>query len=113
LKNFILIAFTFLFLACQNREINKQKTQDIKQAVSDLCFGQMVSIQGQKYDYYKRLIAVVINHNKQMMNQEMIKLSMAWHFKKYSNDPLYVQLEINARKNKIDLWQDRSAVAPW
>lgn len=29
MKNFILIAFTFLFLACQNREINKQKTQDI------------------------------------------------------------------------------------
>lgn len=84
-----------------------------KQALSDLCFGQMVTVQGQKYDRYKRLIAVVVNDKKQVVNQEMIKLGMAWHFKKYSSDPLYAQLEINARKNKIGLWQDSTAVAPW
>ncbi|MBE5317720.1 thermonuclease family protein [Pedobacter sp. MR2016-19] len=84
-----------------------------KQALSNLCFGQMVKVQGQKYDRYKRLIAVVINDKKQVLNQEMLKLGMAWHFKKYSSDPLYAQLEINARKNKIGLWQDSSAVAPW
>lgn len=84
-----------------------------KQALSDLCFGQMVTVQGQKYDRYKRLIAVVINDKKQVLNQEMLKIGMAWHFKKYSSDPLYTQLEINARKNKIGLWQDSTAVAPW
>jgi len=84
-----------------------------KQALSDLCFGQMVNIQGQKYDRYKRLIAVVINQNKQVINQEMIKQGMAWHFKKYSSDPLYAQLEITARNNKIGLWQEAEAVAPW
>ncbi|WP_029281285.1 thermonuclease family protein [Pedobacter sp. R20-19] len=84
-----------------------------KQALSDLCFGQMVTVQGQKYDRYKRLIAVVINDKKQVLNQEMLKMGMAWHFKKYSSDLLYTQLEINARKNKIGLWQDSTAVAPW
>lgn len=84
-----------------------------KQALSDLCFRQLVTVQGQKYDRYKRLIAVVINDKKQVVNQEMIKLGMAWHFKKYSSDPLYAQLEINARKNKIGLWQEADAVAPW
>ena len=84
-----------------------------KQALSDLCFGQMVTVQGQKYDRYKRLIAVVINDKKQVLNQEMIKLGMAWHFKKYSSDPLYAQLEVEARKHKIGLWQDRNAIAPW
>jgi len=84
-----------------------------KKALSDLCFGQMVSVQGQKYDRYKRLIAVVINRNKQVVNQEMIKQGMAWHYKKYSSDPLYAQLEVEARKHKIGLWQDSNAVAPW
>jgi endonuclease YncB( thermonuclease family) len=84
-----------------------------KQALSDLCFGQMVSVQGQKYDRYKRLIAVVINSKKQVINQEMVKQGMAWHFKKYSSDPLYAQLEITARKNKVGLWQEAGAVAPW
>lgn len=84
-----------------------------KQALSDLCFGQMVTVQGQKYDRYKRLIAIVINDKKEVINQEMIRQGMAWHFKKYSSDLLYAQLEINARKNKVGLWQDSTAVAPW
>ncbi|PWS32537.1 nuclease [Pedobacter paludis] len=84
-----------------------------KKALSDLCFGQKVTIFGQKYDRYKRLIAVVQNSKKQIVNQEMIKQGMAWHFKKYSTDPLYAQLEINARKNKIGLWHDAKPTPPW
>jgi len=42
----------------------------------------------------------------------MIKQGMAWHFKKYSSDPLYAQLEVTARKNKIGLWQEADAVTP-
>ncbi|KQM79041.1 nuclease [Pedobacter sp. Leaf216] len=84
-----------------------------KKALSDLCFGQMVNVQSQKYDRYRRLIAVVINRKKQVVNQEMIKQGMAWHFKKYSSDSLYAQLEITARKNKIGLWQEQNAIAPW
>lgn len=44
-----------------------------KQALSHLCFGQSVIIEAEKYDRYKRLIAVVINDRKQIVNQEMIK----------------------------------------
>lgn len=84
-----------------------------KTALSNLCFGQQVKVYGEKYDRYKRLIAVVANQNKQIVNQEMIKQGMAWHFKKYSSDPLYAQLEINARKRKIGLWSDAHPVAPW
>ena len=87
--------------------------QKAKKALSDLCFGQMVNIRGKNYDRYNRLIAVVVNHKKQVINQEMLKLGMAWHFKKYSSDMLYAQLEITARKKSVGLWQDSSAVAPW
>ncbi|MBO9673501.1 MAG: thermonuclease family protein [Sphingobacteriaceae bacterium] len=98
---------------CPEKRRSQPYGSNAKKALSDLCFGQMVSVQGQKYDRYKRLIAVVVNRNKQVVNQEMIKLGMAWHFKKYSSDPLYAQLEIIARKNKIGLWQEAGAVAPW
>jgi len=43
----------------------------------------------------------------------MIKKGMAWHYKNYSNDPLYTQLGINARKNKMGLWHDLHPIAPW
>lgn len=84
-----------------------------KTALSNLCFGQQVKIYGEKYDRYKRLIAVVANQNKQIVNQEMIKQGMAWHFKKYSSDPLYAQLELTARNNKVGLWHDAHPIAPW
>ncbi len=84
-----------------------------KKTLSDLCFGQQVTVYGQQYDRYKRLIAVIINPKKQNVNQEMIRLGMAWHFKKYSTDPVYAALEIEARGNKTGLWQDNNPIPPW
>lgn len=84
-----------------------------KKALSDLCFGQMVTVYAENYDRYKRLIAVIINDKKQVVNQEMIKQGMAWHFKRYSSDPIYADLEVTARKNKSGLWQDSTSIAPW
>lgn len=84
-----------------------------KKALSDLCFGQQVTIRVQKSDRYKRLIAIVINHNHQVVNQEMIRQGMAWHFKKYSTDRVYAEIEIEARKHKVGLWRDPNPVPPW
>ena len=84
-----------------------------KKALSYLCFGQVVTVHSEKLDRYGRLIAIVVNNKKQIVNQEMIKLGMAWHFKKYSKDKLYAQLEIQARKQQKGLWQLSNPVPPW
>jgi endonuclease YncB( thermonuclease family) len=84
-----------------------------KIALSDLCFGQQVRIYGQHFDRYGRLIALVVNHKKQVVNQEMVKLGMAWHFKKYSSDTVYAQLEVEAKQKKMGLWQSPNPIAPW
>ncbi len=84
-----------------------------KKALSDLCFGQQVTVYGQKYDRYHRLIALVVNQQHQIVNQEMIKLGMAWHFLEYSSDMAYTKLEQDARRRKAGLWQDAHPIAPW
>lgn len=84
-----------------------------KKSLSDLCFGQLVTVYGQKYDRYRRLIAIVKTNNNRVVNEEMVKLGMAWHFKKYSHDVTYANLEIKARKQKIGLWRDPSPIPPW
>lgn len=84
-----------------------------KQALSDLCFGQEVTVYGQKTDRNGRLIAVIKNQQKQIVNQEMVKQGMAWHYKKYSTDPIYAHLEKTARENKVGLWADKNPIAPW
>ncbi|WP_243718010.1 thermonuclease family protein [Pedobacter changchengzhani] len=98
---------------CPEKRGSQPFGNNAKIALSDLCFGQIVTVQGEKYDRYKRLIAVIINVKKQVVNQEMIKQGMAWHFKKYSTNQVYANLEIEARRKKIGLWQDSNAVAPW
>ncbi|RZL50600.1 MAG: thermonuclease family protein [Pedobacter sp.] len=98
---------------CPEKRGKQPFGNNAKIALSDLCFGQQVTVYGEKYDRYKRLIAVIVNEQKQNINQEMVKQGMAWHFKRYSTDVLYDQLELEARKNKIGLWQDEKPIAPW
>lgn len=85
-----------------------------KIALSDLCFGQMVSVSSDgKFDRNGRLIGVIFNKDSLNVNKEMVRLGMAWHFKKYSDDMSYDQLEREARAAKVGLWSDPNPVAPW
>lgn len=85
-----------------------------KIALSDLCFGQMVQIHSEgKFDRNGRLIGVIFNANGLNLNKEMVRLGMAWHFKKYSSDSSYDLIERDARNRKIGLWQDQNPIAPW
>ena len=98
---------------CPEKRGKQPFGNNAKIALSDLCCGRIVTVKGKKKDRYKRLIAVVINDRNQNVNQEMIKLGMAWHFTKYSKDPIYAKLEKEARKNRVGLWQDKNPIEPW
>ena len=85
-----------------------------KQLASDLCFGRQVHVLSEgEFDRWERLIAVVINDKQQNVNKEMLRAGLAWHYKRYSTDASYAQLETEARKNKMGIWVDENAVAPW
>lgn len=85
-----------------------------KQFVSELCFGKYVTlIHNNKYDKYKRIIAEVILENGTNLNKELIKNGLAWHFKKYSSNIEYAELEIKARNQKIGIWSEANPIAPW
>lgn len=85
-----------------------------KQFASDLCFGQYVSLSHNRtYDRNKRLIAEIILENGTNVNKEMIKNGLAWHFKKYSDDKVYDQLEQLARNEKVGIWSESNPIPPW
>ncbi len=84
-----------------------------KQTLSDLCFGQNVKLEYESKDRNGRYICVIFNEKGINVNKEMIRLGMAWHFKKYSTDSEYAELETEARKNKVGLWQDPKPIPPW
>ena len=98
---------------CPEKRSFQPFNDNAKKALSTLCFGQQVTVHSQNPDRYGRIIAIIINSKKQIVNQEMIKQGMAWHFKRYSNDAVYANLEIQARKEKVGLWKDSNPIAPW
>lgn len=86
--------------------------RNAKQFGSDFCFGKEVTlIHNNKKDRYGRLIAEIFIDNV-CLNKELIKNGLAWHYKKYSNDEDYANLEIDAREGKIGLWQEENPIDP-
>jgi micrococcal nuclease len=83
-----------------------------KQATSDLCYGKRVSIHKSGVDRYGRTLAYVYVGDT-CINKELLRLGMAWHFKKYNGDQELAQLEIQAREKKVGLWSQQDPVAPW
>lgn len=87
-----------------------------KQFVSDMCFGsyiQLIINEKNKFDRNKRLIAEIILNDGRNLNKELVRNGLAWHFKKYSDNEDYAELENEARQNRIGIWSEPNPVAPW
>lgn len=99
---------------CPEKQGGQPFGQKAKQTLSDLCFGQNIEVEfaGDK-DRNGRYVCVIYNQEGTNLNKEMVSRGMAWHYKKYSADNVYAELENNARKNKTGLWQDSNPVPPW
>ncbi|MBK6483744.1 MAG: thermonuclease family protein [Chitinophagaceae bacterium] len=85
-----------------------------KQFLSEMCYGKyVILIHKNKFDRNKRLIAEVILHDGTNLNKELVKNGLAWHYKSYSNDNTYADLENKARELKVGLWVDNNPIPPW
>jgi micrococcal nuclease len=85
-----------------------------KQFASDICFGKIVTVKTEgKTDRNKRIIGEIILQNGTNVNKELVKNGLAWHFKKYSDNNEYAELETIARQQQIGLWTDKEPIAPW
>jgi endonuclease YncB( thermonuclease family) len=84
-----------------------------KQFASNSIFGKMVTIHVSKKDRYGRSIANVLYNDSLNLSHELVKHGLAWHYIKYSKDKELQNLEDNAKANKIGLWLDPHAIAPW
>lgn len=88
-------------------------SKQAKQFVSEAIFSKTVQVEVLKKDRYRRLIANVFYGDSLNLNHQLVKNGFAWHYLKYSKDPILQSLEDQARKKKIGLWQDPTAIAPW
>jgi len=84
-----------------------------KEFVSEAILNKVITLNILKKDRYRRHICNVIYNDTLNLSYELVKKGLAWHYVKYSKNVLLQDMENNARKNKIGLWQDKNPIAPW
>lgn len=97
------VRIRFLHINCPERKMPFYS--NAKQFTSEKCFRKTVSIRHNgEFDKYGRLLGEVVLPDGKVLNKELVKKGLAVHFKKYSKDQEYANLEIAAKKQKIGIW---------
>ena len=83
-----------------------------KQFTSKMVFGKVVEARPITTDRYGRTIAWIY-FDGTCLNEELLKVGLAWHYKRYSSEKHLAELETEARQKKAGLWSDPYSVPPW
>jgi endonuclease YncB( thermonuclease family) len=89
-----------------------------KQALSDCAYGKPAVVDYDKKDKYGRTVGKVLVDGKDC-NIRQISLGLAWHYKKYANEQptvdreAYAMQEQTAKEQRLGLWAEQTAMAPW
>ncbi len=83
-----------------------------KQALSDLCFGQVARVESTGREHRKRVIGRVYCAGVDA-NAEMVRLGYAWVYREYATDAGLYTLQYAAQAARAGLWADAEPVAPW
>jgi micrococcal nuclease len=96
--------------APEKSQTNGQKSM---YGLSELCYGKTIQINPVGTDPNKRLVADAISSEGLNLNIEMVKLGLAWHFKRYSDNPLLALAEKDAKIAHRGLWVEANPTPPW
>ncbi len=84
-----------------------------RRALAELVANKTVRIEYRKNDQYGRILGDVFAEHV-LVNLEMVKRGMAWHYVHFAKDNLELsRAEAEARKQKLGLWVDPNPIPPW
>lgn len=92
-------------------EHNQDFGQQSKKSLSDMIFGKTVTVQYQMKDRYGRVLGIIYlgSHD---INLEQVKRGMAWVYRRYTDDSVYIHAEGTAKQNKAGLWSNANPMNP-
>jgi endonuclease YncB( thermonuclease family) len=84
-----------------------------REFTASLIAGKEVTVIVHDKDRYGRSVADVYGIDGQYVNAEIVKAGFAWHFTRYSNDPMLAGLQREAQQASRGLWKDEHPIPPW
>lgn len=87
-------------------------SKECKKYLSELIYLKKVSILSSGTDRYGRTLGMVYLGNI-CINEQMLAMGMAWHYKQYDSRLAWAGLEEKARRQRLGLWKDDHPVPPW
>jgi len=83
-----------------------------KQCTSSLVFGKEVTVKAKYLDRNGRTVSRVVVNGKDT-SVALVQAGLAWHYRRYSSDPLLLKAEEQARRVKRGLWSGPRPIPPW
>ncbi|WP_079643242.1 thermonuclease family protein [Sphingobacterium nematocida] len=87
--------------------------QVAKSFTNNLVFDKFINIEVKNKDRYGRIVGVAWLENKANLNLMLIQAGLAWDYPSYSKSTAYQDAELQARKNKNNIWSHYEPMAPW
>lgn len=84
-----------------------------RQFTSDLCFGKIVKAEQLSKDRYKRIVAKIILPSGNLLNLQLLKAGLAWHYTKYDRSNDFASAEKEAKSQRRGIWSMKDPIAPW
>ena len=91
-------------------ELKQPYGKKSKQFLANLIAGEVVEVEENGKDRYKRTIGTVYLGNTDI-NAQMVENGYAWAYRKFSKK--YTPQESKAKKQGLGLWRDKEPIPPW
>jgi micrococcal nuclease len=101
------------FMAIDCPESKQDFGTRAKQFTSELAFSKTVNVQVKDVDRYGRTIGIIILPDGKILNEELLRVGLAWHYKHYDKSDKYAALENYAKANRLGIWSIKNQIAPW
>lgn len=103
----------FRLLGIDTPEKNQAFGTKARTRLSDLIFGDTITVDVRKTDGYGRFLAYARTTDGRDVSLELLREGLAWHYTQYDSSETYRAAEAEAREHRRGLWADPAPVAPW
>lgn len=91
-------------------ELKQPYGKKSKQFLANLIAGEVVEVEENGKDRYKRTIGTIYLNGADI-NAQMVENGYAWAYRKFSKK--YTPQESKAKKQGLGLWRDKEPIPPW